>query len=131
VARENYTYAAVSCYAVRTFRLHRLPPICVEFYAIRYSVELYSRTGTANSECLVARLPWQDANYARELDHAGAGVIRQQLLSAYDVDCGNLAEVLFLRMVRQGDAVELAGPHVKIPSEHGCRRTPASVRAFA
>jgi hypothetical protein len=110
-----FTYRACSCQAVRTFRLHRPLPVVVEFFAIRYTLELYAPGQSGGSERLVARLPWQDLNYARELDHAGAGLLARRLATAYDVDCGTLAEVLFLRLVRQNDADELAGPHVKIP----------------
>jgi hypothetical protein len=112
--RIDFTYRACSCQAMRTFRLHRPPPLIVEFFAIRYSLELYSPAQIGGSERLVARLPWQDLIYARELDHAGHGLLQRKLLTAYDVDCGTLAEVLFLRLVRQGDADQLAGPHLKI-----------------
>ena len=111
---SDFTYRACSCQAIRTFRLHRPPPLLVEFFAIRYSLELYSPAQIGGSERLVARLPWQDLVYARELDHAGPGILGRKLLTAYDVDCGTLTEVLFLRLVRQGMAEELAGPHLKI-----------------
>lgn len=114
MASSDFTYRACSCQAVRTFRLQRPLPLVVEFFAIRYTLELYAPGQTGGSERLVARLPWQDLVYARELDHAGRGVLGRKLLSGYDVDCGTLAEVLFLRLVRQGLADELAGPHVKL-----------------
>jgi hypothetical protein len=114
VASTEFTYRACSCQAMRTFRLHRPLPVVVEFFAIRYTLELYAAAQSGGSERLVARLPWQDLVYARELDHAGHGVLGKKLLTAYDVDCGTLAEVLFLRLVRQGAADELAGPHVRI-----------------
>src|SRR4051794_15356325 len=100
MASGDFTYRACSCQATRTFRLHRPPPLVAEFYAIRYSLELFSPHHTGGSERLVARLPWQDLNYARELDHAGQGLLLRKLLDAYDVDCGTLSEVLFLRLVR-------------------------------
>jgi hypothetical protein len=109
----DFTYRACTCQAMRTFRLHRPPPVVAEFFAIRYSIELFSPAQIGGSERLVARLPWQDLVYARELDHAGHGILGRKLLTAYDVDCGTLSEVLFLRLVRQGDADELAGPHLK------------------
>lgn len=114
MAQSDFSYRACSCQAVRTFRLHRPLPAVVEFFALRYTLELYAPVQTGGSERLVARLPWQDLNYARELDHAGRGVLSRQLLTAYDVDCGTLAEILFLRLVRQGHADELAGPHLKL-----------------
>ncbi|HUR58889.1 MAG TPA: hypothetical protein VM029_14340 [Opitutaceae bacterium] len=110
----GFTYRACSCQAIRTFRLHRPLPVVVEFFAIRYSIELFTPGHAGGSERLVARLPWQDLVYARELDHAGHGILGRRLLTAYDVDCGTLAEILFLRLARQGDADELAGPHLKI-----------------
>ena len=111
---SDFTYRACSCQATRTFRLHRPLPVVVEFFAIRYTLEFYAPNQVGGSERLVARLPWQDLVYARELDHAGHGILGRKLLTAYDVDCGTLAEVLFLRLVRQGAADELAGPHVKL-----------------
>lgn len=122
MASQAFTYRACSCQAVRTFRLHSPPPVVVEFFALRYSLELHAPGQAGGSERLVARLPWQDLAYARELDHAGEGVIRKKLLVAYDVDCGSLAEVLFLRLVRQGMADELAGPHVKLHARRPCAR---------
>lgn len=118
----EFTHRACSCRAIRTFRLHRPLPAVAEFLALRYTIELYSPTHSGGSERLVARLPWQDLLNARELDHAGHGIIGRRLLVAYDVDCGTLAEVLFLRLVRQGDADELAGPHVVVPPDHPSRR---------
>jgi hypothetical protein len=112
--QRDFTYRACSCQALRTFRLHRPPPLIIEFFALRYTLELFAPMHTGGSERLVARLPWQDLNYARELDHAGRGVLVKKLLTAYDVDCGTLTEILFLRLVRQGDADQLAGPHLKI-----------------
>ncbi len=114
----DFDYRACTCHAVRTFRLHRDPPVIVEFFAIRYSLEFFSPPGTGAQETLVARLPWQDLNYARELCHAGPGVIRKQLRAGYEVECGTLQEVLFLRLVRQGEAEELAGPHLKTRIGH-------------
>jgi hypothetical protein len=35
----EFTYRACSCQAIRTFRLHRPPPVIAEFFAIRYSLE--------------------------------------------------------------------------------------------
>ena len=110
----HFTYRACSCQALRTFRLQRPPPLIIEFFALRYTLEIFAPIHTGGSERLVARLPWQDLNYARELDHAGQGVLVRKLLTAYDVDCGTLAEILFLRLVRQGEAEQLAGPHLKI-----------------
>src|SRR2546425_7080340 len=104
MAKSEFTYRACSCQAMRTFRLHRPPPVVVEFFAIRYSVELYSPTHIGGSERLVARLAWQDPHNARELDHAGHGILGKKLLQAYDVDCGTLAEILFLRLVPPGGA---------------------------
>ena len=115
MALGEFTYRACSCRALRTFRLHRPLPLVVEFFAVRYTLELYMPAQAGGSERLVARLPWQDLNYARELDHAGRGVLGEKLRTAYDVDCGTLTEVLFLRLVRQGEAEQLAGPHLKIP----------------
>ena len=112
--QRDFTYRACSCQALRTFRLHRPPPLIVEFFTLRYSLELFAPIHTGGSERLVARLPWQDLNYARELDHAGRGILGKKLLTAYDVDCGTLTEILFLRLVRQGEADQLAGPHLKI-----------------
>jgi hypothetical protein len=114
MADQDFNYSACSCRAVRTFRLRRKLPVMVEFFALRYTIELSYPAGTGDAEFLVARLPWQDLNYGRELDHAGRDGIRRRIYQAYDVDCGTLAEVLFLRLVRQGDAEELAGPHLKI-----------------
>jgi hypothetical protein len=111
---SDFTYRACSCQAVRTFRLHRPLPLIAEFFAIRYSIELFSPTHVGGSERLVARLPWQDLLYARELDHAGHGILARKLRTAYDVDCGSLAEILFLRLERQHDAEQLAGPHLKL-----------------
>ena len=116
MADSDFTYRACSCQAVRTFRLFRPLPVVVEFFAISYTLELHASKQAGNSERLVARLPWQDMNYARELDHASRGTIVKKLATGYDVDCGTLAEVLFLRLVRQGQAAELAGPHLKISS---------------
>lgn len=116
MAEGNFTYRACSCRAQRTFRLSRPLPLVAEFYAIRYTLELFSPTHVGGSERLVARLPWQDLIYARELDHAGHGVLAKKLANAYDVDCGTLAEVIFLRLGRQSDAVELTGPHLKLPA---------------
>jgi hypothetical protein len=112
---SDFTYRACSCRAQRTFRLLRPLPVVAEFYAIRYSVDLFAPMHVGGSERLVACLPWQDLIYARELDHAGHGVLRKKLATAYDLDCGTLAEVLFLRMVQQRDAEQLAGPHSKVP----------------
>lgn len=126
MAEDEFTYRACSCQAVRTFRLHRPPPVVAEFFAICYTLELYSPGQSGGSERLVARLPWQDLVYARELDHAGRGILRRKLLTAYDVDCGTLAEVIFLRLVRQGLAGELAGPHIKL---HRTTRPASAVAA--
>src|SRR4051812_32078970 len=104
MAHGDFTYRACSCQAVRTFRLHRPPPLLIEFFAIRYSLEIFAPGNAGGSERLVARLPWQDLNYARELDHAGQGILQRKLVSSYDVDCGTLAEILFLRLTRQGEA---------------------------
>ncbi len=128
----DFTYRACSSQAIRTFRLFHPPPVIAEFFAIHYSIELYSPGQTGGSERLVARLPWQDLVYARELDHAGQGILARKLLTAYDVDCGTLAEVLFLRLVRQGVAEELAGPHLKIVTRASHllgRRAPAPPEA--
>ena len=114
---NEFTYRACSCRAQRTFRLHRPLPILAEFYAVRYSLELFSPAQVGGSERLVLRLPWQDLIYARELDHAGHGVLPRKLFVAYDVDCNTLAEVIFLRLVQQRDADQLAGPHVKLPAD--------------
>jgi hypothetical protein len=114
MAEGDFNYRACSCRAVRTFRLCRKLPVVIEFFALHYTMELNHPAGTGDAEFLVARLPWQDLNYARELDHAGRDSIRGRIYRAYDVDCGTLAEILFLRLVRQGDAEELAGPHLKI-----------------
>jgi hypothetical protein len=118
----GFTHRACSCQAIRTFRLHRPLPVVAQFFALHYTIELYSPNYNGGSERLVARLPWQDLINARELDHAGHGVIGKRLLSAYDVNCGTLAEVIFLRLVRQRDADELAGPHVVVPDDHPSRR---------
>ena len=118
MADSDFNYCACSCHAVRTFRLLRPVPVVAQFYAIRYELALDEPPHTGGSERLLARLPWQDWNYARELDHAGTRGIRRVIYTAYDVDCGTLAEVLFLRLARQGDAEELVGPHLKIPRGH-------------
>lgn len=100
---------------MRTFRLTRPLPLVAEFYAISFSVELFCPAQVGGSERLVARLPWQDLMSARELDHAGHGILARQLAVGYDVECGTLGEIIFLRLVRQQVGEELAGPHSKLP----------------
>lgn len=117
MAESEFTYRACSCRAQRTFRIFRPLPLVAEFYAVRYYLELFSPAQVGGSERLVLRLPWQDLIYARELDHAGYGVLPRRLLIAYDVDCNTLAEVIFLRLVQQRDAEQLAGPHLKLPPD--------------
>lgn len=118
MADADFNYAATSCNAVRTFRLlHRLP-LCVHFLSISYVLDLCEMKHTAGGIYLVALLPWQDHNYAKQLMHAGTGLAATYRKTDYEVDCGRLEEVLFLRLVRQGDAVELAGPHLTIPDNH-------------
>lgn len=100
---------------LRTIRLLSPLPVCAEFFAMRYFLDLYARPGTAFSESLVVYLPWQTKENGRELTHAGCGVLRRALYSSFDVHVPSVSEVLFLRLVRQGDAEELAGPHCLIP----------------
>lgn len=100
---------------MRTFRLTRPLPLLAEFYAISFSVELFCPSQVGGSERLVARLPWQDLMSARELDHAGHGILARQLATGYDVECGTLGEIILLRLIRQGCGEELAGPHSKLP----------------
>ncbi len=114
---SEFNHRASSCRAKRTFRLRRPLPLVAVFYAISYRLELFAPHHVGGSERLVARLSWQELIDARELDHAGHGVLARQLASAYDVECLTLAETLFLRLVRQGDADELAGPHLKVPPD--------------
>jgi hypothetical protein len=114
---DEFTHRASSCRALRTFRLCRPLPLVAAFYALRYRLELFSPHHVGGSERLVARLPWQELIDARELDHAGHGILARQLATNYDVECLTLAEVLFLRLVQQGDAEQLAGEHVKVPPD--------------
>ncbi len=115
MAEGDFSYAACSCRAIRTFRLRRDLPLVAEFFAIRYTIHLHEVPQTAGSLRILARLPWQDLNYAREIMHVGGGAVRELMVTGIEVDCGTLAEVIFLRLVRQGDAEELRGPHVKVP----------------
>jgi len=117
VANSDYDYRATTCSAYRTFRLLHPLPAVAEFFATQLTLDLYQMPFTSGAEFLMASLPWQDVRNGRELGHAGHNVIRRSLASGYDVACGSLAEVLFLRLARQGDAVELAGPHCKVPQD--------------
>jgi hypothetical protein len=100
---------------VRTFRLLRPLPLEVRFICATYFLELNRIAYTAGREALVVRLPWQERDFGKELTHAGENVIRRQLVSGFDVECATLSEFLFLRLVAQKDAEELAGPHARIP----------------
>jgi hypothetical protein len=104
----------------RTFRLLSPLPVCAEFYSARYFVDLCVMPGTAYSEHLVVFMPWQAKEDGRQLSHAGRGIIRRTLFVAFDVHVPSVSEVLFLRLTRQGDAEELAGPHCLIPWKDSC-----------
>ncbi|MEY4940759.1 MAG: hypothetical protein RIQ93_2494 [Verrucomicrobiota bacterium] len=93
-----------------------------EFFALRFTLDLGEERHTAGGTYLIACLPWQDLNYGRQLMHVGIGVEKCRAKTVFDVDCGTLAEVLFLRLVRQGDAQELAGPHVRITDSPSGKR---------
>ena len=115
MADGDFDHRASACCAVRTFRLHHPLPVVAEFFATRYSIDLYEMPYTAGGEHLRSCLPWQAIEDGWDLNHAGLNVIKRNLATGMDVRCGSLAEVLFLRLVRQGDAEELAGPHCKVP----------------
>lgn len=99
----------------RTMRLLRPLPVCAEFFAMRYFIDVWDQPHTGGAEYLMVYLPWQTKDCGEELAHAGHGVIRRALMSGFDVHVPSLSEVLFLRLVRQGDAEELAGLHYPIP----------------
>ena len=69
---------------------------------------------TAGSLYTSMRLPWNDSASARRLGHVRG--VRELYVTGHDVECGSFEEVFFLRLVRQGDADEIAGPHCKVSS---------------
>ena len=113
--RTLFEYPGQNAATLRTFRLKRPLPVCAEFYAMSYMIDVWDQPGTGGGEFLMVYLPWQTKREGRELTHAGFEVISRALHRGFDVHVPSISEVLFLRLARQGDAEELAGPHCLIP----------------
>lgn len=99
--------------AVRRVRLINSLPLYAEFYALRYRIEASSTVQNSGVARLVCRLQWESLDQARELYSIGETHFVKNLREGFEVEVASLADVLLLRLIRQGDAEELAGPHCR------------------
>lgn len=95
----------------RVVRFVRPLPFVCEFYALRYTIELYAPPHCGGRVFVVGRLWDEPIEDARILVAFGDTVARQRMRDGFAVDVGSIGDVLFLRLMRQGDVEELVGPH--------------------
>lgn len=97
--------------ARRLVRLRRPLPLSCEFYALHYSIEFYSPAGNSGRISILARLPWDKQGEGQTLFYCGETGMPHYLREGFELQVGSIADVIFLRLIRQGDAEEIAGPH--------------------